>query len=163
MGTPGPRGAKGVPRCGPDVGTTPRTPCLIRVSPEAVGSCEGQHHNVTSRMPLTGTSGSVKQNAHLVTPGQIPPTQPIIELPALLRLVEWHQDRRRRTQQGGLSCSNLEPPSSPPAPREGKQSSQFSAALGDLPYRASRTNSQRTDPCRRPATGEASRRQGGDA
>ena len=30
----------------------------------------------------------------------------------------------------------------PPAPREGKQSSQFSAALGDLPYRASRTNSR---------------------
>src|ERR1700722_16237812 len=56
--------------------------------------------------------------------------------------MEWHQDRRRRTLQGGLSCSILEPPSSPPAPREGKQSSQVSAALSDLPDRASRTNSQ---------------------
>ena len=27
------RGAKGVPRCGPDDGTTPRTPCLTSVSP----------------------------------------------------------------------------------------------------------------------------------
>jgi hypothetical protein len=56
---PDPVERRGVPRCGPDVGTTPRTPCLIRVSPEAVGSCEGQRHNVTSRMPLTGTSGFV--------------------------------------------------------------------------------------------------------
>ena len=29
------------------------------VSPQGNGSCEGQRHNVTSRMPLTGTSGSV--------------------------------------------------------------------------------------------------------
>jgi hypothetical protein len=29
----GPRGAKGVPRCGRGVGTTPRTPCLTSVSP----------------------------------------------------------------------------------------------------------------------------------
>ena len=48
-----------MPRCGPDVGTTPRTPCLISVSPQAAGSCEGQRHNVTSRMHLTCTSGSV--------------------------------------------------------------------------------------------------------
>ena len=32
-GPSGPRGAKGVPRCGRGVGTTPRTPCLISVSP----------------------------------------------------------------------------------------------------------------------------------
>ena len=32
-GPPGPRGAKGVPRCGQGVGTTPRTSCLISVSP----------------------------------------------------------------------------------------------------------------------------------
>ena len=32
-GPPGPRGAKGVPRCGRGVGTTPRTSCLISVSP----------------------------------------------------------------------------------------------------------------------------------
>src|SRR5271166_3832214 len=29
------------------------------VSPQGNGSCEGQRHIVTSRMPLTGTSGSV--------------------------------------------------------------------------------------------------------
>jgi hypothetical protein len=29
------------------------------VSPQGNGPCEGQRHNVTSRMPLTGTSGSV--------------------------------------------------------------------------------------------------------
>ena len=32
-GPSGPRGAKGVPRCGRGVGTTPRTPCLTSVSP----------------------------------------------------------------------------------------------------------------------------------
>ena len=32
-GPPGPRGAKGVPRCGRGVGTTPRTSCLTSVSP----------------------------------------------------------------------------------------------------------------------------------
>ena len=32
-GPPGPRGAKGVPRCGRGVGTTPRIPCLTSVSP----------------------------------------------------------------------------------------------------------------------------------
>src|SRR5271166_6690546 len=31
----------------------------LSVSPQGNGSCEGQRHNVTSRMPLTGTSGSV--------------------------------------------------------------------------------------------------------
>jgi hypothetical protein len=29
------------------------------VSPQGHGTCEGQRHNMTSRMPLTGTSGSV--------------------------------------------------------------------------------------------------------
>ena len=28
--------------------------------------------------------------------------------------MEWYQERRRNTQQGGLSCTNLEPPLSPP-------------------------------------------------
>jgi len=32
-GPSGPCGAKGVPRCGWEVGTTPRTPCLNSVSP----------------------------------------------------------------------------------------------------------------------------------
>jgi hypothetical protein len=32
-GPSGPRGAKGVPRCGRGVGTTPRTSCLTSVSP----------------------------------------------------------------------------------------------------------------------------------
>ena len=54
-----PWGAKGVPRCGPDAGTTPRTPSLTSVLPQPDGSCEGHRHNVTSRMPLTATSRSV--------------------------------------------------------------------------------------------------------
>ena len=28
--------------------------------------------------------------------------------------MEWYQERRQNTQQGGLSCDNLEPPLSPP-------------------------------------------------
>jgi hypothetical protein len=58
-------------------------------------------------------SGRGEQTAHLVTPGQTLSTLPIIGLPALLRLVEWYQERRRKTQQGGLSCPDLEPPLSP--------------------------------------------------
>ena len=108
-------------------------------------------------------SGFEKQNTHLVTPGQIRPAVPIIGLPALLRLVEWYQERRRNTQQGGLSCANLEPPLSPPAPQQDKSSTESSAAVGDPSRRATRTNSQRADPRRRPTTGEASGRQGGDA
>src|ERR1700677_5001540 len=75
-------------------------------------------------------SGCEEQNARLVTPGQIPPTRPIIGLPALLRLVEWYQDRRRNTQQGGLPCVNLETPLSPPAPQRGKSSTDSTAAVG---------------------------------
>jgi hypothetical protein len=131
---------------------------------ETTQSCEGQRfHNVTNRMRLTRTSGSGEQTAHLVTPGQTPSTLPIIGVPALLRLVEWYQERRRKTQQGGLSCANLEPPLSPPAPQQGRSPSHSPPALGNLPRRATRTNSRRTDPRRRPTTGEASRRQGGDA
>ncbi len=37
------------------------------VSPQAGGSCEGQRHNVTNRMPLTGTSGSARHNTSIVT------------------------------------------------------------------------------------------------
>jgi len=57
----GPRGAKGVPRCGRGVGTTPRTPCLISVSPRNDRVVRGTAicHNVTNRMRLTRTSGSV--------------------------------------------------------------------------------------------------------
>ena len=69
---------------------------------------------MTNRVHLTCTPGSEEQIAHLVTPGQIPPARPIIGLPALLRLVEWYQERRRNTQQGGLPCVKLEPPLSPP-------------------------------------------------
>ena len=33
--------------------------CFTSASPQGVGSCEGQRHSVTSRMPLTGASGSL--------------------------------------------------------------------------------------------------------
>jgi hypothetical protein len=108
-------------------------------------------------------TGCEEQKTHLVTPGQIAPTLPIIGLSALLGLVEWYEEHRRKTQQGGLSCTNLVPPLSPPAPQQGKPPAQSSAALGDHSRHATRTNSERTDPRRRPTTGEASRRQGGDA
>ena len=51
----------------------------------------------------------------------------------------------------------------PPAPTEDNPSTHSSAALGDLPRRTTRSNSQRSDPRRRPTTGEAFSRQGGDA
>jgi hypothetical protein len=40
-----------------------------RVSPRGNGSCEGQRHNVTSRTPLTGTSGSVGDLGWATTQG----------------------------------------------------------------------------------------------
>ena len=51
----------------------------------------------------------------------------------------------------------------PPAPQQGKSSTESSAAMGHLCRRATGTNSQRADPRRRPTTGEASGREGGDA
>jgi len=116
-----------------------------------------------SRMLEIARSRSGKQNTHLVTPGQILPAQPIIGLPALLRLVEWYQERRRNTQQGGLLCVNFEPPLSPPAPQQDKSSTKSSADMGDSCRRATGTNHRRADPRRRPATGEASGPEGGDA
>ena len=94
-------------------------------------ACKVAVGNALSGVPPR-RSGSVEQTAHLVTPGQTPSTVPIIGLPALLRLVEWYQERRRKTEQGGSLCSNLEPSLSPPVPREVKSSSQFSAAVVDL-------------------------------
>jgi hypothetical protein len=67
-----------------------------------------------SRVRENRTPGCEEQKTHLVTPGQIAPTLPIIGLSALLGLVEWYEEHRRKTQQGGLSCTNLEPPLSPP-------------------------------------------------
>src|SRR5271155_2868587 len=116
-----------------------------------------------NRMLEFCTSRCEEQTAHLVTPIQAPSTLPIIGLPALLRLVEWYQERERKTLQGGSSCENLEPPLSPPAPQRGKPSSPSSATVGDLPRRATRANSRRSEPRRRPTTREASKRQGGDA
>src|ERR1700733_11489098 len=93
-----------------------------------------------SRMREIRTSGREEQKTHLVTPGQIAPTLPIIGLSALLGLVEWYEEHRRKTQQGGLSCTNLVPPLSPPAPQQGKPPAQSSAALGDHSRHATRTN-----------------------
>jgi hypothetical protein len=42
-GPPRPRGAKGAPRCGRGVGTTPRTPCLTSVSPRNDPVLWGKH------------------------------------------------------------------------------------------------------------------------
>ena len=54
-GPSGPRGAKGVPRCRPEAGTTPRASNLRACHREAVGSCEGQRTcDVTSRMRFEG-------------------------------------------------------------------------------------------------------------
>src|SRR5271166_6072156 len=60
-GPSGPRAAKGAPRCGRGVGTTPRTPCLVSVSPRNDLVVRGTAilHNVTNRVHLTCTPGSV--------------------------------------------------------------------------------------------------------
>ena len=56
----GPRGAKGVPHLVTGAGTMARTPRPHAVSPRSTGSCEGQRiHDVTSRMRVMRTSGSV--------------------------------------------------------------------------------------------------------
>ena len=92
-------------------------------------------------MHLPRTCRSCKQNTHLVTPGQIPPAQPIIGLPALLRLVEWYKERRRNTQQGGFLCVNLKPPLSPPAPQQNSSATESSADMDDSCRQATRTDS----------------------
>ncbi len=60
-GPSGPRGAKGAPRCGQGVGTTPRTPSLTSVSPRndlVVGGTANPQRDEPDAS-LTGTSGSV--------------------------------------------------------------------------------------------------------
>src|SRR5271166_2121943 len=60
----------------------------LSVSPQGNGSCEGQRHNVTSRMPLTGTSGSV---GGLGGRPPRPPTDP--DVPERRKVAERGTDR----------------------------------------------------------------------
>ncbi len=63
------------------------------------------------------TCRSCKQNTHLVTPGQIPPAQPIIGLPALLRLVEWYKEAPAEHSARRFLMRQSQAAVVPPAPR----------------------------------------------
>src|SRR5208283_4324751 len=92
-----------------------------------------------NRMLEFCTSGSVKQETHLVTPPRPTSQVPIVRLSALLQLAEWYQVRLRRDQQGGSSCVDPELPL-PPAPDQGSPPSQSARALALLDRRIPRTN-----------------------
>ena len=130
---------------------------------ETTQSCEGQRfHSVTNRMLEFCTSGRVEQETHLVTPPRPTSQVPIIELSALLQLVEWYQVRLRRNQQGGSSCVDPEPPLSPPAPDQGSPSPQSAPALAQLDRRIPRANPGHPQSRRGPAARSASSHPGGD-
>jgi hypothetical protein len=163
MGPPGPRGAKGAPRCGPDAGTMLRASNLRTCHRKADGSCEGQRtHNVRSQMREIRTSGSVAQKTHVVTSPRFTSEVPIIRLSALLQLVEWCQVRRQRGQQGGPSCASPEPPLSPPAPDPSTPSPRSGPVLAEPDRRIARANRRHAQSDCGPAARHASSQAGGD-
>ena len=109
-------------------------------------------------------TGSVEQNAHLVTPGQIA-VRPCLSS-GCRRCSDWWSGIR--SAGGELSKEGCHAPISNhrrPPPRRGKVNSHPNSQQlwVTFPVELRERILTRTDPCRRPATGEASRRQGGDA
>ena len=80
-------------------------------------------------------TGSVEQEAHLVTPPRPTSPVPISGLSALLELVEWCHARRRSGPQGGSSCVDPEPSLSPPAPDRSSWPPGPAPVLADVDHR----------------------------
>src|SRR5580693_659463 len=93
-------------------------------------------------------SGRVHQTAPVVTSSQAAVELPIIDVAALLQLVDWYQAHELRNQQGGSSCVNREPPLSPPAPEPAETPQQSRPTVAGPGRRKPRTNSQRAQPRR---------------
>jgi hypothetical protein len=117
----------------------------------------------TNRMPEIGTSGRVHQTAPVVTSSQAAAEQPMIDVSALLQLVDWYHARAQRNEQGGSSCVNLEPPLSPPAPEQAKTPDQPVPTVAGPSRRKPRTNPDRSQSRRGRTPHEASGPAGGDA
>ena len=80
---------------------------------------------------------SSKRTPTEVTPRRPTPDLPIIGLAALLSLVEWIEERRIKSQQGGPSCDDHQANVSPPAPdraqpRRGSSTGGTSGRKGGL-------------------------------
>jgi hypothetical protein len=160
----GPCGAKGVPRCGRGVGTTPRTLSLtsvcLRNDPVVCGTAIPQCDEPDASS--TGTSGSVEQKTHLVTPPRPTSEVPIIGFSTLLQLVDWCHVRRQRSQQGGSPCVDSEPSLSPPALDRSSASPGSSPVLADADRRIPRANPGHPQPDRGPTARPASGNPGGN-
>jgi hypothetical protein len=87
----------------------------------------------------------------------------MIGLAALLQLVDWYHARGLKNQQGGLSCVDVEPPLSPPAPEQTDPPHRPTPVLAGPARRPARTHSPRSLRSRSQTTHEASNDSGGDA
>src|SRR5258708_24037216 len=92
--------------------------------------------------------GRVHQAAPVVTSSPATAALPMIGVAALLQLVDWYHARGPRHQQGGFSCVNLEPPSSPPAPAQANTPAQAEATVAGPAGRQSRAASAGAQPRR---------------
>src|SRR5512135_2172929 len=88
---------------------------------------------------------------------------PIIAVPALLRLAEWCQARRRMAPLGGSPCVTPEPDPSPPAPGTANDTDPAETTLAGSARRGQAASSANTQPRRGPATGDAPEPDGGVA
>src|SRR3989442_3005144 len=108
-------------------------------------------------------SGRVKRTAPVVTSSQTTAEAPMIGLAALLQLVDWYHARGLSNQQGGLSCVDVEPPLSPPAPDRANPAERPTPVLAGPARRPARAHSACSQPRRGPTTHEASDGFGADA
>ena len=145
------------------VAAVPRLAERVQTALAARGGCHRAQRgrDLTSRMPESGTSGRVHQNAAVVTPSPAASELPIIAVAALLQLVDWYHARRQRNLPGGASCVNPEPPLSPPAPAN--TPAPAVPTVAGTARRRPRTDSQRAQPRRGRAPHAASQPAGGDA
>src|SRR5512135_3407150 len=106
---------------------------------------------------------SSKRTPTEVTPRRPIPDLPIIGLPALLSLVEWIEERRIKSEQGGSPCDDLRANVSPPGPDRVQGATTTGPALAGSDRRPAAANAPGAQPRRGSSTGGTTGRKGGGA
>src|SRR5262245_59242945 len=103
-------------------------------------------------------SGSSKWTPTEVTSRRPSPDLPIIGLEALLSLVEWIEERRIQSQQGGPQCDDHRANVSPPAPGRIEGATITGPALAGSDRRPAAANAPGAQSRRGSSTGDTSGR-----
>ena len=120
--------------------------------------------DAVGRVPDSPGNGprSSKRTPTEVTPRRPSSDLPIIGLAALLSLVEWIEERRIKSQQGGPSCDDHQANVSPPAPDRAEGATTTGPALAGSDRRPAAANAPGAQPRRGSSTrGTAGRKRGG--